>query len=66
MTLTTDDPHVDEKADHSGDDEAGDGSRKGKKKKREIVTVSQRQDAEPLYNKALSMKEIFPKEFWRI
>ena len=24
------------------------------------------QDAEPLYNKGITMKEIFPKEFWRI
>ena len=47
------------------DAEGGGGAKRGKKKK-EIVTVSRRQDAEPLYNKSLTMKEIFPKEFWRI
>jgi len=30
------------------------------------VTVTRREDAEPLYNKALTMKELFPKEFWKI
>jgi hypothetical protein len=38
----------------------------GKRKKNEIVTVSKRQDAEPLNKKPITMKEIFPKEFWRI
>ena len=38
----------------------------GKRKKNEIVTVSKRQDAEPLHKKPITMKEIFPKEFWRI
>jgi hypothetical protein len=55
-----------------GDFEGGDGfggggkAKKKRKKKEEIVTVSKRQDAEPLYDKKLTMKELFPKEFWRI
>lgn len=54
------------------DDEAdnGDGGgvsrKKQKKKAKEIVTVSRRQDAEPLNKRPITMKEIFPKEFWRI
>jgi len=48
----------------------GGGARKkargGSKGKGEIVTVTRREDAEPLYNKALTMKELFPKEFWKI
>jgi hypothetical protein len=31
-----------------------------------IVTVSRRQDAEPLNKQPITMREIFPKEFWRI
>ena len=31
-----------------------------------IVTVSKRQDAEPLHKAPITMREIFPKEFWRI
>ena len=31
-----------------------------------IVTVSRRQDAEPLNTQPITMREIFPKEFWRI
>ena len=31
-----------------------------------IVTVSRRQDAEPLNKAPITMREIFPKEFWRI
>jgi hypothetical protein len=53
----------------AGSDELGEGEGNGgkrSKKKQEIVTVSRRQDAEPLYDKALTMREIFPKEFWRI
>lgn len=53
----------------AGSDELGEGESNGgkrSKKKQEIVTVSRRQDAEPLYEKALTMREIFPKEFWRI
>jgi len=56
-----------------GEFEGGDGfggaggkKKRGKKKKEEIVTVSKRQDAEPLYDKKLTMKELFPKEFWRL
>jgi hypothetical protein len=55
-----------------GDFEGGDGyggggkAKRKKKKKEEIVTVSKRQDAEPLYDKKLTMKELFSKEFWRI
>ena len=30
------------------------------------MTVTRRQDAEPLYDKAITMKELFPKEFWRV
>lgn len=41
------------------------GARK-KQKKKEIVTVSRRQDAEPLDQRPITMREIFPKEFWRI
>ena len=37
-----------------------DGEEKG------IVTVSRRQDAEPLNKAPITMREIFPKEFWRI
>ena len=40
--------------------------KKAKKKKEEIVTVSRRQDAEPLDKRPITMKELFPKEFWRI
>ena len=44
----------------------GGGEGRGKRKKKEIVTVSKRQDAEPLDKRPITMKEIFPKEFWRI
>ena len=37
-----------------------------RKRKNEIVTVTRRQDAEPLNKRPITMKEIFPKEFWRI
>ena len=37
-----------------------------KKKKEEIVTITRRQDAEPLDKRPITMKELFPKEFWRI
>lgn len=36
------------------------------KKKEEIITISRRQDAEPLNKRPITMREIFPKEFWRI
>jgi len=49
-----------------GDGYGGGGAKKGKKRKQEIVTVSHRQDAEPLYDKKLSMKEMFSKELWRM
>ena len=49
------------------DDEAGGGKRKrGGKKKEEIVTVTRRPDAEPLNKRPITMREIFPKEFWRV
>jgi hypothetical protein len=48
----------------SSDDAGGGGA--GKRKKKEIVTVSRRQGAEPLDKRPITMKEIFPKEFWRI
>ena len=51
------------------DEEAEEGEaapKKAKKKKEEIVTVSRRQDAEPLDKRPITMKELFPKEFWRI
>ena len=40
--------------------------KKAKKKKEEIVTITRRQDAEPLDKRPITMKELFPKEFWRI
>lgn len=40
--------------------------RKARKKKEELVTISRRQDAEPLWDKAITMRELFPKEFWRV
>ena len=40
--------------------------RKSKKKKEEIVTVTRRQDAETLDKRPITMKELFPKEFWRV
>jgi len=50
--------------------EGGDGDevrhRRVRKKKEEIVTVTRRQDAEPLNKRPITMKEIFPKEFWRV
>ena len=50
-----------------GDNEAGGGKRKrGGKKKEEIVTVTRRPDAEPLNKRPITMREIFPKEFWRV
>ena len=51
------------------DEEAEEGEarpKKAKKKKEEIVTVSRRQDAEPLDKRPITMKELFPKEFWRV
>ena len=49
-----------------GEGEGGEKRGKKRKQKQEIVTVSKRQDAEVLYDKKITMKEIFPKEFWRI
>ena len=49
--------------------EGAEGGAEGKRKRKrpeQIVTVTRRQDAEPLYDKAITMKELFPKEFWRI
>ena len=42
------------------------GEKRKKKKKNEIVTVTRRPEAEPLDKRPITMKEIFPKEFWRI
>ena len=54
-------------AEERGEGAEGDAEGKRKRKKPEqIVTVTRRQDAEPLYDKAITMKELFPKEFWRI
>ena len=53
--------------DEGGDDGAEAEPRKrNRKKKEEIVTVTRRQDAEPLNKRPITMKEIFPKEFWRV
>jgi len=46
--------------------EGGARPKKAKKKKEEIVTITRRQDAEPLDKRPITMKELFPKEFWRI
>ena len=46
--------------------EAGEGKKKKRKKKEEIVTITRRQDAEVLNKRPITMKEIFPKEFWRV
>mmetsp|Transcript_4577 Transcript_4577/g.7725 ORF Transcript_4577/g.7725 Transcript_4577/m.7725 type:complete len:302 (+) Transcript_4577:27-932(+) len=49
------------------EEERGDApKRKARKAKQEIVNVSRRQDAEPLYDKPITMRELFPKEFWRV
>lgn len=48
------------------EDEAGEPRKRNRKKKEEIVTVTRRQDAEPLNKRPITMKEIFPKEFWRV
>ena len=55
--------------DDEGGGGGGDGAqhpKKARKKKEEIVTVTRRQDAEPLDKRPLTMREIFPKEFWRV
>ena len=46
--------------------EGGGRPRKARKKKEEIVTITRRQDAEPLDKRPITMKELFPKEFWRV
>ena len=40
--------------------------KRGGKKTEEIVTVTRRPDAEPLNKRPITMREIFPKEFWRV
>lgn len=40
--------------------------KKQKKKKEEIVTITTRKNAEPLFQKNITMRELFPKEFWRV
>jgi len=46
--------------------EHADRPKKARKKKEEIVTITRRQDAEPLDKKPITMRELFPKEFWRV
>ena len=56
-------------APHGGDRESKRKSKEPKQPSGEekgIVTVSRRQDAEPLNKQPITMREIFPKEFWRI
>ncbi|KAL1499966.1 hypothetical protein AB1Y20_012646 [Prymnesium parvum] len=48
------------------DEQPGEPRKRNRKKKEEIVTVTRRQDAEPLNKRPITMKEIFPKEFWRV
>ena len=45
---------------------AGAHPKKARKKKEEIVTITRRQDAEQLDKRPITMKELFPKEFWRV
>ncbi|KAG8460954.1 hypothetical protein KFE25_010705 [Diacronema lutheri] len=51
-----------------GADGADDGAHDPKAKRRRggIVTITRREDAEPVDKKKLSLREIFPKEFWRV
>ena len=37
-----------------------------RRSKEELVTVTRRPDAEALYDKPITLRELFPKEFWRI
>lgn len=48
------------------EEEEGGRPKKRAKEAKEIVTVSRRQDAEPLDKRPITMREIFPKEFWKI
>ncbi len=49
-----------------GDDDVERPRKRGKAKKNEIVTISRRPDAEPVNERKITLKEIFPKEFWKI
>ena len=37
-----------------------------RRSKEELVTFTRRPDAEALYDKPITLRELFPKEFWRI
>ena len=53
-------------APHGGERESKRKSKEPSGEEKGIVTVSRRQDAEPLNKQPITMREIFPKEFWRI
>jgi len=52
--------------DDDDDAEGSEAPRRKARKKEEIVNVTRREDAEPLYDRAITMRELFPKEFWRV